>query len=119
VRFLNGYDTMKRLSIGSRIKWMKICALIWHIKDREINDFQFEVDNRGAGIALDRCLQTVDEMLLNRYLARVDAGTSLNSTPDFNFSGGQVSAFGSAFFKTNNKILAISPAEKLAGRTNN
>ena len=119
VRFLNGYDTMKRLSIGSRIKWMKICSLIWHVKDSKINDFQFEVDNQEAGITLARCLQTVDEMLLNRYLARVDAGTSLNLTLDFNFSDGQISAFGSVFFKTNNQVLQISLAENPACRKNN
>ena len=42
VQFLNGFETMRWLSIGNRIKWMKICAMVWHLKGRKINDFRFD-----------------------------------------------------------------------------
>ena len=108
VRFLNGFDTMKSLSISNRIKWMKICALIWHLKKCKINDFQFEIDDKKIGLDLDGRLQTLDEWLLNRYLAQVDAGTSPEVLPDVNISDRQVNVIGLTFYETESGPIEFS-----------
>ena len=108
VQFLNGFDTMKWLRIGNRLKWMKICALMWHSKKREINDFRFDIDDKKTGLELDRRLQILAEWQLNRCLAHIDGGASLESLPDINISNQHISAFGFTFCKAKNRTLEIS-----------
>lgn len=108
VRFLNGFETMKRLSIGNRIKWMKLCALIWHLKGREFNDLQFEKDDRKTGLELDRRLRVWDESLLNRSLTQIDADTPSAFRPDDISPDLHASAIGVKFINADNKILKIS-----------
>jgi anaerobic magnesium-protoporphyrin IX monomethyl ester cyclase len=108
VQFLNGFDTMKWLNIGNRIKWMKICAMLWHLKGRKINDFRFDNDDKQAGLDLDRRLQALDESQINRYLTQIDAGASLESLPDISISKQHISAFGFTFCKPKNKATGIS-----------
>jgi radical SAM superfamily enzyme YgiQ (UPF0313 family) len=108
VRFLNGFDTMKWLSIGNRIKWMKICAIVWHLYGRKINDFQFDNDKKETGFKLDRRLQTLDKWQLNRYLAQIDSGAPLEELPDINISNQQVKVFGFTFCQTKNRTLEFS-----------
>jgi hypothetical protein len=105
VNFLNGFDTMKWLRIGNRIKWMKICALMWHSKKRKFNDFRFDIDDKKTGLELDRRLQILDEWHLNRYLAHIEAGASLESLPDINISDQHISVFGFKFCNTKNGPL--------------
>ena len=108
VKFLSVFETMRWLSIGNRIKWMKICAMLWHLKGRKINDFRFENDDKKAGLDLDRRLQVLNESQLNRYLAQIDAGASLESLPDINISNQHIAAFGFTFCKAKNRTLEIS-----------
>jgi radical SAM superfamily enzyme YgiQ (UPF0313 family) len=107
VQFSNGFDTMKWLSIGNRIKWMKICAMLWHLKGRKINDFRFDSDDKKAGLDLDRRLQTLDESQLNRYLAQIDAGISPDSLSDISQVNKLVSAFGLGFSAVGANTLEI------------
>jgi anaerobic magnesium-protoporphyrin IX monomethyl ester cyclase len=107
VQFSNGFDTMKWLNIGNRIKWMKICAMLWHLKGRKINDFRFDSDDKKAGLDLDRRLQTLDESQLNRYLAQIDAGISPDSYPDISQFNKLVSAFGLGFSAVGANTLEI------------
>jgi hypothetical protein len=106
-RFSNGFDTMKWLSIGNRIKWMKICAMPWHLKGRKINDFRFDIDGKKAGLDLDRRLEAMDESQINRYLAQIDAGISPGSFPDFNQVNQQISAFGLSFSAVKDSTFEI------------
>ena len=108
VRFLNGFDTMKQLSIGHRIKWMKICALIWHLKGREANNLQFEKDDRKTGLELERRLQVVDESRLNQSLTQIDPGTQPAFRPVVISSDQPASAIGVKFSNAANKIIKIS-----------
>ncbi len=103
VQFLNGFETMRWLSIGNRIKWMKICAMVWHLKGSEIDDVRFEIDDQKAGLDLDRRLGSLDESLLNRYLAQIDAGASLDSLPHISILNQHISAFGFTFCKPKDK----------------
>ena len=96
-KFLNGFETMMWLNIGNRIKWMKICAILWHAEGRKISGFRFESDHNQAALELDRRLLAVDESQLNRYLVQIDAGVSPDSFPDIYRINKQYSAFGIRF----------------------
>jgi radical SAM superfamily enzyme YgiQ (UPF0313 family) len=103
VQFLNGYEAMRWLSIGNRIKWMKICAMVWHLKGREIDAIRFDNDNKKTGLELDRRLRALDESRLNRYLVQIDAGASLDSLPHISILNQHISAFGFTFCKPKDK----------------
>ncbi len=105
--FLNGFETMRRWSIGNRIKWMKICAMVWHLKGRGIDDFRFDADGKKTGLDVDRLLGTLDELKLNRYLARIDAGISPVSFPDISQVNQKIFAFGISFSVVENRTLVI------------
>jgi len=106
-KFINGFETMRRLSIGNRIKWMKTCALVWHMKRKAINALQFDHDGRQTGMALDQHLQTLDESTLNSYLARIDAGIEPDTFSDIKRVDQQISAFGISFIVVEDRILKI------------
>jgi hypothetical protein len=97
VQFLNGYEAMRWLSIGNRIKWMKICAMVWHLKGREIDAIRFDNGNKKTGLELDRRLRALDESRLNRYLVQIDAGILPDSFPDISLVNSKISAFGISF----------------------
>jgi hypothetical protein len=103
VKFENGFETMRWLSIGNRIKWMKICAMIWHLKGRKINEFRFNKEDRKTGLALDRHLGKLEESLLNKYLIQIDGSISLDSLPHFSISNQHISAFGIMYCKPKDK----------------
>jgi hypothetical protein len=106
-QFLNGFETLRWLSIGNRIKWMKICAMVWHLKGREIDDVRFEIDDQKAGLDLDRRLGSLDESQLNRYLAQIDAGIAPDSLADIRLVNSKISAFGFGFSVVENSTLEI------------
>ncbi|MBT8365080.1 MAG: B12-binding domain-containing radical SAM protein [Deltaproteobacteria bacterium] len=108
VQFLNGFDTMKWLGIGNRIKWMKICAMVWHSYGREINDFHFNNDDKKTGLELNKRLRIPDDRQLNRCLAQIDNGAPLEELPDINSSNQHISAFGFTFCIENNGTLSYS-----------
>ena len=107
VQFSNGFDTMRWLNIGNRIKWMKICAILWQFNGRKVNEFRFDNDEKKTGLALDRRLQALDESQINRYLAQIDAGISPDSFPDIRQVNQQVSAFGFSFTGVGANTLEI------------
>ena len=111
VQFSNGFDTMKWLNIGNRIKWMKICALVWHLKGRGFDNFRFDIDDKKTGLDLDRRLQALDESQINRYLTQIEAGISLDSFPDISQVNQQVSAFGLGFSAVGANTLEIDLAK--------
>jgi len=113
VQFSNGFDTMKWLNIGNRIKWMKICAMLWHLKGRKINDFRFDNDDKKAGLDLDRRLQALDESQINRYLVQIDARIAPDSFPDISQVNQQVSAFGFSFSAVGAHTLEVDLAKSI------
>jgi hypothetical protein len=106
-KFLNGFETMRCLSIGSRIKWMKICAMVWHLKGRAIDDFQFDTDGEKTELDLDRRLRALDESQLNRYLAQIDGGFSPDSFADIIPGNHQITAFGIGFSVSGDSTFEI------------
>jgi radical SAM superfamily enzyme YgiQ (UPF0313 family) len=79
IKFKNGFHTMKCLSIPNRIKWMKLCAIMWTLTGRKLNRLGFQRDNERTGEALDLLLERVDVHTLNRLLERLEEGI----VPDF------------------------------------
>ena len=107
VQFLNGFETMRRLNIGNRIKWMKICAMVWQLKGRKIADFRFNNDDQKIGLELNNRLQALDQSQLNRYLAQIDGGVLPDSLQDISLVNQKISAFGFGFSVVEDRILEI------------
>jgi len=107
VQFLNGFETMKILNTGNRIKWMKICAMVWHFKGRKINDLRLNNDDKKIGRELNNRLQAVEQSQLNRYLAQIDGGISPDSLPDISLDNQKIFAFGFGFSVVEDRILEI------------
>jgi radical SAM superfamily enzyme YgiQ (UPF0313 family) len=105
--FQNGFETMRRLTIANRIKWMKICAMAWHLRGRKINDFWFVSDDRKTGLELDRCLGMLDESRLNRYLAQIDGGNAPDSMADIRMVDHKIYVFGITFSAVEDNTLVI------------
>lgn len=74
IKFRNGFHTMKCLSIPNRIKWMKLCAIMWELTGRKFSRLGFQRDNESTGEALDLLLERVNIQKLNRLLERLDEG---------------------------------------------
>jgi hypothetical protein len=79
IKFSNGFRTMKCLRIPNRIKWMKLCAIMWALTGRKLNTLGFQRDNERTGEALDLLLEGVNVHTLNRLLERLEEGI----VPDF------------------------------------
>ncbi|NNG07259.1 MAG: radical SAM protein [Desulfobacteraceae bacterium] len=74
IKFKNGFHTMKCLSIPNRIKWMKLCAIMWELTGRKLNSLGFQKDKERTGEALNLLLERVNVHTLNRLLERLDEG---------------------------------------------
>ncbi len=72
VTFLDGYDTMKQLRAENRIKWMKICAIIWQALEQGFDTLRFAKDTEQAGRDTDAVLEPIDGPGLDDRLARPD-----------------------------------------------
>jgi hypothetical protein len=105
--FSNGFETMRRLSVAKRIIWMKICAMVWEAKGREISDFRFGHDSKKTGGDLDRRLQALDEFQLNRYLIQIDNGILPDSLPEISQVDRQTVAFGIGFSVIEDRVFEI------------
>jgi hypothetical protein len=97
--FTNGFDTMKCLSIPNRIKWMKLCSVIWELAARKFNEFRFEEDREAVGRGLDGSLEGLSVHALNRFLERLDNGTVTRAHfKEFVTEGNMMKAFGLEFW---------------------
>ena len=80
VSFDNGFDTMKCLSVPNRVKWMKVCFIVWMNNNRRCNRFCFSPDSELAGGLLNETIQRVDDNRLqnpgNRGVAHSHHGLS-------------------------------------------
>ena len=97
VRFLNGFQTMKWIGVANRIKWMKICAMIWHLGGKKMNDFRFEIDSRKTGIVIEKRMQPLRASQLNQYITQLDAGAAAVLFADISISEEHLHAFGFTF----------------------
>jgi len=68
ISFSNGYDILKCFSIPNRIKWMKLCCILWDSNERSFNKFFFSGANPDPGIILDRGLSGIKDASLDKKL---------------------------------------------------
>jgi len=74
VKFQNGFETMKVLSIPSRIKWMKVCAALWGRLGENFSQIHFAADHERHGEQLNDFLEKIPAATLNGLLERADQG---------------------------------------------
>ena len=75
IKYTNGFQTMKCLGITNRIKWMKLCAVLWNLEGREWNRLGFKRDDEKEGKGLEILLERLEVQTLDRALESLDKGT--------------------------------------------
>ena len=68
ISFINGFYTMISFSVMNRIKWMKLCCILWHYNKRSFDKFRFEKDCVKIGEHLNKCLSKINQKYLHRKL---------------------------------------------------
>jgi len=98
INFSNGFDAMKCLEVKRRIKWMRLCAVIWAMLDKKFDAAGFDVDSEAVGAMLNSHLQRVNTNTLNMMLKRVESGQPLEEVEGHvTVDGNTISAFGLRF----------------------
>ena len=75
--FQNGFQVMKRFSVPNRVKWMKICSLVWGSGGKKFNALRFEQDLEGLGDQFNLRLEEISSAELNHLLEAYEQGLSL------------------------------------------
>lgn len=79
VKFQNGFQTMKVLSIPNRIKWMKICAVLWAEMGSKFSQIHFVADLEEQGEQLNEFLNSISAATIEVFLERVEQEQKLLS----------------------------------------
>jgi hypothetical protein len=77
ITFFNGFKTMGALSIENRVKWMKLCAILWAWLDNGFHTIGFEKDHETLGKTLDFVLDRIEDQRLNARLRALEHGREL------------------------------------------
>jgi hypothetical protein len=77
IGFSNGFDTMKSLSVANRIKWMRLCAILWCLFEKKFDIGSFTTDSEVTGSWLNELLNGVSINTLNTMLRNVENGKPL------------------------------------------
>jgi radical SAM superfamily enzyme YgiQ (UPF0313 family) len=75
-KFQNGFQIMKRFSTPNRVKWMKICSLVWGWGGKKFNALRFEEDLEGLGDQFNHRLEGIPSAELNHLLEAFEHGLS-------------------------------------------
>ena len=98
INFSNGFDTMKCLEVKCRIKWMRLCAVIWALLEKKFEAAGFDVDSEAVGAILNSHLQGVNTNTLNTILKRIENYQPLEELEHHvTIDGNTISAFGLKF----------------------
>ena len=57
IKFQNGFQTMKALTIPHRLKWMKVCAALWVGTKQGFSEIRFITDDKKEGEHLNDLLE--------------------------------------------------------------
>jgi anaerobic magnesium-protoporphyrin IX monomethyl ester cyclase len=83
VKFRNGFETMKVLSIANRIKWMKACAALWGALESKFSLIHFSADDVTQGRQLNAFLESIPTATIGSFLERADQGEKVETVkPD-------------------------------------
>jgi radical SAM superfamily enzyme YgiQ (UPF0313 family) len=77
VKFQNGFQTMKVLSIPNRIKWMKVCASLWGGLGENFSQIHFAAEHEKHGEQLNVFLEKIPAETLNGLIERADQGQKI------------------------------------------
>ena len=67
VKFQNGFQTMKILTIPNRLKWMKVCAALWRETRQGFSQIRFEADEVKEGERLNDLLAAVPAEIIEGF----------------------------------------------------
>ena len=74
VRFQNGFQTLKALSVPERIQWMKLCGVLWAEGNNNFSRIHFDSDEEDQGQILSTLLESISSSRLNLLLENAERG---------------------------------------------
>ncbi len=77
MKFRNGFQIMKRFTIPNRVRWLKICSLLWEAGNRSFSALRFEQDLEAIGDEFNRRLERISSAELTRLLEAAERGIPL------------------------------------------
>ena len=80
IKFQNGFQIMKVLSIPSRIKWMKACAALWGGMGKNFSQILFAADDPNQGEQLNAFLESIPIATIDGFLGRADQGRKMGES---------------------------------------
>ena len=107
VAFGNGFDTLKQLSVGNRIRWMKICAILWQSLSGAFDQVQFKIDSAEIGRDKDAILEAIAPARLNVCLSHPDVLEGEVAAEGINIEKG-IRAFGFRFYLDRDRKILIA-----------
>jgi hypothetical protein len=72
IKFQNGFQTMKVLTIPNRLKWMKACAALWGGMKQNLSQIRFAADDVKEGERLNDFLGSVPAEIIEGFIERVE-----------------------------------------------
>jgi radical SAM superfamily enzyme YgiQ (UPF0313 family) len=110
IKFINGYPIMKYFSIPNRIKWMKLCSIIWVLAGKNFHRFYFTNETFKKSKEFDTVLDRITNQRLNTFLEILDNEIECESLfREFIMKEDSIEAFTLRFdFSKGQKIINIS-----------
>jgi radical SAM superfamily enzyme YgiQ (UPF0313 family) len=72
IKFQNGFQTMKVLTVPNRIKWMKACAALWYETKQGFSQIRFEADEAEEGRRLNDLLEKTPAEIIENSLEGIE-----------------------------------------------
>ena len=83
VKFQNGFQTMKVLTIPNRLKWMKACAALWVGTKQSFSQIRFAADDVKEGEHLNDLLENTPAEIIEGSIERAERKQEWETaTPD-------------------------------------
>jgi hypothetical protein len=100
---------MKCFSVPNRIKWMKLCSIVWGLAGEGSGRFCFEQDHEGVGEDLDDLLEKLNVQRVNGFLKMFDKGiVNENLSKHVVKEGNRIKMFGFEFYRDGNgEVLRV------------
>jgi hypothetical protein len=109
VKFQNGFQTMKVLTIPNRLKWMKTCAVLWGRVNQNFSQIRFEADNVKEGECLNDSLENIPPATINGFMEKVER----KQAPEMGIPPGPLELMGLMFnFSAETSTLAVRKLDR-------
>jgi radical SAM superfamily enzyme YgiQ (UPF0313 family) len=104
ISFINGFDTLRNLSVENRVKFMKLCCILWIVENRKFKELRFLEDNFDKGVLLNKNLDILDTNNLDNLLKNDDI---LKTVEINNVVSKHLQQLG-IIYKSNRKVCMLS-----------